>query len=136
MPIHILDDPWTINGTPHLPFYITSLTDAQICAYTGPQWYMNNIKRPPKSEFRVVTIKHQTFVFTAGLHGNMTLDMSYPKPSIPLCAYSWVEVGMLDGFSWHVCHSSNFPTQLLSPYNYTTEKWGPQALLIQDSNKT
>ena len=125
--IHILDDPWTINGSPHLPFYITSLTDAQICAYTGPQWYMNNIKRPPKSESRLVTIKHQTFVFTAGLHSNMTLGMSYPKPSIPLCAYSWVEMDMflmvsvgMSAIPVISLHNS-FP-----PYNYTIENWGPQ----------
>lgn len=66
----------------------------------------------------------------------MTLGMSYPKLSIPLCAYSWVEMDIFDGFSWHVCRSSNFSTQLLSPYKYTTQNWGPQALLIQDSNKT
>ena len=58
IPIHILPDPWKINGT-HLLFCISSLIGAKICAYRGPQWYMNNIIWHPKSECLVVTVKQQ-----------------------------------------------------------------------------
>ena len=133
--MHTLDSPWTINAS-HLPLGITNSTNAQICAYASTQQYMNNMIRPPKTGSQILTIKHETFMFTAGFLGNLTSGMSHPKPSIPLCTQAWVDMGQFDGFNWYVCRSSNISTQLLLTDSYTIENWGPQGLLVRDSSRT
>lgn len=74
-------------------------------------------------------------MFTSDFQGNLASAMSHPKPSIPLCIHAWIDMRLFDGFNWPVCGSHNFSTQLLLIDNYTIENWGPQGLLVQDSNK-